>query len=195
MVKTIPSELMVTDVSITNYHRVYSTESMSGIETRRDSGVQWYRGTITLQAYGFDNVRRLNGFLAGLKGKLHPFALPLGGAYANPQIKRNPNLNGAAGIGVTSMKVFHTGGDICAGSVFTVPNDTKLYTLLDDLETNETSALTFTPAFKKAHVNLEEINFMAPVITALLDSNETTVVHQGNGKLSTATISWREQLT
>ncbi|MCV5948106.1 hypothetical protein OFN94_25145, partial [Escherichia coli] len=76
MVKTIPTQLMITDVSITNYHRVYSTESISGIQYRRDSGVQWFKGSITLRAYGYENVRRLNGFLASLKGKLNEFALP-----------------------------------------------------------------------------------------------------------------------
>ncbi|MGZ7642483.1 hypothetical protein [Vibrio parahaemolyticus] len=193
MAKTIPEQLMITDVSITNYHRVYSTESMSGIRYSRDSGIQWFKGTITLQAYGYDNVRKLNGFLASLKGKLNAFALPLGGAYSNPDIVSNPVTSTPHSIGATSIKLFHTGRPIEAGSVFTVPNDTKLYTVLEQVDKGGTYAIT--PALKKAHSKTEPVNFMNPVITAVLDSNETTIEHQGNGKIAKATISWTEHLT
>ncbi|MCQ9070510.1 hypothetical protein [Vibrio alginolyticus] len=193
MVKTIPAQLMITDVSITNYHRVYSTESMSGIRYSRDSGIQWFKGTITLQAYGYDNVRMLNGFLASLKGKLNAFALPLGGAYSNPDILTNPVTSTEHSIGASSIQLFHTGRAIEAGSVFTVLNDTKLYTVLEQVGEGGTYAIN--PSLKTSHAQTEPVNFMNPVITAVLDSNETTIEHQGNGQLASATISWTEYLT
>ncbi|AVF60149.1 MULTISPECIES: hypothetical protein [Vibrio harveyi group] len=192
MVKTIPTQLMITDVSITNYHRVYSTESISGIQYRRDSGVQWFKGSITLRAYGYENVRRLNGFLASLKGKLNEFALPLGGAYSNPQLAVEPYLNGNHSTGNTTISFTYNGTAITAGSVFNLPNDSKLYTVVENVGGD--GNYTIIPALRTDHVNLEQANFKAPIITALLDGNETTIEHEGNGQLASATISWSESL-
>lgn len=187
-----PSQLFISDVSITNYHRVYSTESISGIQYRRDSGVQWYKGEVTLNAYGYENVKRMNGFLAGLKGKLNAFELPLGGAYSNPDLAQNPYLQGGHNIGSNTISVYYSGVPIPQGSVFTVPNETKLYTVLEDIVGD--GVYSITPSFRIEHVNLEEVNFINPVITALLDENETTITHEGNGKLASASISWTEAL-
>jgi len=165
---------------------------MSGIKKRRDSGVQWYRGTITLQAYGYDNVRILNGFLAGLRGTLHAFSLPLGGAYANPNIGSNPNLSKAHAIGSETVALFHTGHAISGGSVFTVPNDTKLYTLLENV--GGSGSYEIIPALRRAVPMTAPLNFLNPSITALLDGNETTIEHSGNGIMAQASLSWSEAL-
>jgi hypothetical protein len=192
MSKLIPSNLMITDVSITNYHRSYSTEAMNGIRKGRDSGVQWFKGNITLQAYGHSNIRLLNGFLASLKGRLYEFALPLNGAYANPKLGRNPTFRVLNTAGSNSIDITHTSNLIGMGSVFTVPNETKLYTLLEDV--GATGVYAITPALKREHTSPEVINFINPSITAVLNDNETTITHEGNGLLATATLSWREYL-
>ena len=192
MSKTIPSCLMITDVSITNYHRVYSTESMSGITNRKDSGIQWFKGSITLKAYGFKNIRSMNGFLASLKGRYKNFSLPLGGAYANLDLPQNPTLSINHVTGSNEIEVFHTSNEIGSGSVFTLPNDTKLYTLLDDLTGSGTYSVT--PALKKDHSKVSVVNFTNPVITAFLDGNETTISHEGNGSIATATLTWSEHI-
>lgn len=191
MANLIPSQLMITDVSITNYHRVYATRSLSGVQLRRDSGIQWFKGEITLQAYGYDNVRLLNGFLANLKGQLNAFELPLKGAYVNKGIGSNPKLSMSLNRGSNKIQINHTGSVIGAGSVFTLPNETKLYTLLEDAPKG-TGGYSIVPSLKASHSYFETVNFMSPVITAVLDSNETTIRHEGNGQLASATIAWNE---
>lgn len=191
MAQTIPSELMITDVSITNYHRVYATRSLSGVQLRRDSGIQWFTGDIKLQAYGYDNVRLLNGFLANLKGQLNEFEIPLSGAYVNPHVDGNPILDGDHTRGDSNITVHYAGTDIAAGSVFTLPNDTKLYTLLEPIDLNY-GYYDIVPALKIPHSTSEKLNFKTPVLTAVLDGNETTIRHEGNGKIATCSISWSE---
>ena len=193
MAKLIPSGLMITDVSITNYHRSYGTESMSGVIIARDSGVQWFKGSITLQAYGYSNVRLLNGFLANLKGRLHEFTLPLNGAYVNPDIGSNPTFRVNHVAGTSLADITHLGSSIGYGSVFNVPNETKLYILAEDA--GGTGVYDIIPALKTAHSALEPINFINPVLTAILEGNETAITHEGNGMIAYATLTWREHLT
>jgi len=194
MAKLIPSNLMITDVSITNYHRSYGTESMSGLRLAKDAGIQWYKGNITLKAHGYSNVRLLNGFLSSLKGRLHEFELPLNGAYANPDIGNNPTFRVVNSVGSNSIDIAHTGSPIVMGSVFNVPNEPKLYILNEEVNGNSQGVYEINPALKKAHTTPEVINFINPVITAVLDGNETTITHEGNGLIASATLSWRENI-
>lgn len=192
-VKTFPTGLMVTDVQITNYHRAYSSESMSGIVYAHDSGIQWYKGTITLKAYGFENIKRLNGFLASIKGRYHAFELPLGGAYGYSDLAANPRLSGEHNKGRSTVFLIQNQSNLSMGSVFTLPNDTKLYTLLEDVDGDGTYSIV--PSLKKSQANLAEANFKNPHITAILDSNETTIRHSEGGLLAEASISWTERIT
>lgn len=195
MSQLIPSELMITDLTITNYHRSYETTSIAGVKLARDSGVQWFKGSITLKAYGYENVRLLNGFLSNLKGRLNPFTLPLKGAYANPDIGSNPTFSKAHSKGSTSISVNKAGSSIMMGSVFNVPNETKLYTLGETLNGNTLGVYSMTPALKIAHTSPEVLNFINPTVTAVLEGNDTTITHEGNGLLATATLTWTESLT
>lgn len=192
MSEVLPSNLMITDVSVTNYHRAYTTESMSGIRSSSDSGIQWYKGTVTIKAYSYENVRLLNGFLVSLKGKLRNFELPLKGAYVNPNIGANPILSSSHSKGNSFININHSGAPIVMGSVFTVPNETKLYTLLETA--NGSGDYPIVPALKLSHAQAEVVNFMNPVITVSLDSNEVTINHESNGQIATATIAWTEAL-
>lgn len=192
MIKTLPPNLMITNVSITNYHRSYGTESMSGVRVARDTGIQWFKGSVTLQAYGYANVRLLNGFLSNLKGKLHHFTLPLKGAYVNPDIGSNPVLYGSHSKGTTVLNMTHVGTLIGMGSVFTIPNEPKLYTLNDNID--GAGSYSVTPALKIDHSSAEVLNFIDPQITAVLDSNETTISHEGNGLMASASLTWTEAI-
>jgi hypothetical protein len=158
-----------------------------------DTGIQWFKGNITLQAHGYSNVRLLNGFLASLKGRHLAFTLPLKGAYCNPDIGVNPTFRVAHSIGNSIVDIRHLGSTIGMGSVFNVPNEPKLYILID--EVNGNGLYDIIPALKAPHTTPEVLNFISPTITAILDGNETTITHEGNGSLASATLSWREQLT
>ena len=195
MSKTIPSELIISDVSIINMHRTYATESISGIQYRRDSGIQKFQGTITLTAEGYEGAKILNGFIAGIKGKLEAFEIQLGGAFSTDGIVSDPVLVGTHNIGSTSLNVSSfSGADIVAGSVFNLPNETKLYTILETLLQTGNSSLTIVPAVKVSHSSSEILNFTDPKFTAILNSNETTITHTQGGLISSAVISWSELL-
>jgi len=89
--------------------------------------------------------------------------------------------------------ITHTGSIIGLGSVFNVPNETKLYILGEDA--NGSGVYDISPALKIAHSSLEQLNFINPVLTAVLEGNETMITHEGSGQLASATLTWREHLT
>ena len=84
MSELIPSNLIISDVAITNQHRTYTTESMGGKFSSRDSGHQRFNGTLTLTAEGgLRGAQTLNGFLASLRGRSNEWLITLGGAYTD----------------------------------------------------------------------------------------------------------------
>ena len=199
--KQIPDSLIISDVTINNYHRVYSTESISGIQNRRDTGIQRFNGSITLTAEGgFIGAKALNLFIMSLRGKYNLFEIELGGAYATPEIissGANPSVNGSHGTGdsTINMKNNVVGAvPIVAGSVFNVDGETKLYTIMDDLPVIESQITNIIPAFKSAHNNVP-MNFLNPTFTAILDDNNTAIEHTEGGLIASVTINWTEDLT
>lgn len=191
----IPSELTISDVEIINHHRTYTSTSIAGVQYRQDTGIQFYKGSITLTAAGFAGAKILNGFIAKLKGRLNSFELTLGGAFGNDGITVPPTLAAPVSLGETAINVStYTGEVVPAGSIFTVPNDTKVYTTLDDLSPTGNTNLKIVPAMKKVHVANEPINFVNPAITVLLDATDTTIIHSEGGLVSEATIMWTELL-
>tara|TARA_Y100001951_G_scaffold105082_1_gene119764 strand:+ start:1985 stop:2488 length:504 start_codon:yes stop_codon:yes gene_type:complete len=163
---------------------------MSGIVNRVDTGIQWFSGDIELTAYGYDAIKVLHGFMMSLRGRLNAFEIKLGGAYGNDKITTNPKLNGAHSIGANNIKVTYGGLKIPYGSVFTLPNDKKLYTLASSITGSGTYSVI--PSLKTTHASTEPCNFKDPVFTAILDANETTINHTMSGKIATASIAWRE---
>ena len=196
MAEQIPSNLIISDVSITNEHRIYTSKSISGIQYRKDSGIQKYYGTITLTASGFDSARILNGFLTKLKGRLNAFEIMLGGAYGYESLSDNPKLAASYNIGSDNISISSYSGDvtISAGSVFTLPNETKLYTILDDVSSAGNSTVDIIPSLKIQHSINETINFINPKFTVILDTNNTTITHTHGGLISSVTLNWTEEL-
>ena len=77
--------------------------------------------------------------------------------------------------------------------MFNVPNDTKLYTVLDEI--TETGTYAVTPAIKRWQAQWSELEFKAPKFTAQLTDNETTITHENNGQIAKANLGWREVLS
>lgn len=192
MAKKIPSNLFITDVSVSNYHRTYTTESISGIVNSVDSGVQWFHGDLELTAIGFDAARTLNGFLASLRGRAERFEIQLGGAYSVSELGVNPVLNVDHSKGSQTLSVNHAGTVVPFGSIFTLPNDPKVYTVLEDI--NGVGTYDIVPALKVAQVSTSPLNFKTPAFTAVLTTNETTTTSEDNGLIHRATIQWRETI-
>jgi hypothetical protein len=192
MARQLPSDVYITNVSVTNYHRAYSTESISGIVDSVDSGVQWFHGDLELTAVGYNATRSLNGFLASLKGRVGRFEIKLGGAYSLAELPFNPTLNVDHSKGAKTLSVNHSGMSVPFGSVFTVPNDPKVYTFLDNL--SGVGTYEVIPALKTAQVSGVPLNFKSPVFTAVLTTNETTITSEENGLINKATIQWRETI-
>jgi len=196
MAEKIPTNLIISDVTITNEHRTYTSKSISGIQYRQDSGIQKYSGSLTLTASGFDSAKILNGFLIKLRGRLNSFELQLGGAYGYDNITTNPKLNASYNIGSETINIspFIGNDKIYAGSVFTLPNETKLYTIIDDIPLYGNPSVGIVPALKIQHNINEDINFINPKFTVILDTNNTTITHNNGGLISSVILTWTEEL-
>lgn len=193
MAETIPSNLIISDVSITNEHRTYTTESMTGKFVSRDSGVQRFRGTLTLTAEDtFRGAQALNGFLAKLKGRLNEFEISLGGAYASDTYDGLATVQSTTAIGSSSINLGGLVGSVHVGQVFNCPNDTKLYTCLTDI--TNSGVIQIVPEIRTTLNISDVLDFKTPKFTAILDSSESTIQHTENGLISSATLNWVESL-
>jgi hypothetical protein len=192
MAKKLPSDVYITDVRVTNYHRAYTTESISGIVDSVDSGVQWFHGDLELTAVGYNSARSLHGFIASLAGRVGRFEIQLGGMYSLSELPFNPTLNVDHSKGSKTLSVNHSGMGVPLGSIFTVPNDPKVYTLLEGI--NGVGTYDVVPALKTSQVSGVPLNFKNPVFTAVLTTNETTITSEESGMINKATIQWRETI-
>lgn len=189
----IPPGLIISDVNVTNIHKVYTTESMSGKFVSRDSGVQRFKGTLRLTALGgFRGGQTLNGFLAKLRGRSREFELELCGTYASDTVITPVMVQTAASIGSTNITIGNYLGSVYSGQVFNGPNDNKMYICLDDATGNST--IEIIPQLKVALEIGNQLNFTNPVFTVVLDSNETTIEHSESGYITSATLNWFESL-
>ncbi len=193
--KTISDLLIISDVTVNSEHRTYSTESISGIVNRRETGIQSFSGSITLTASeGYRGGKVLNAFLMGLKGKYNKFEINLGGTYGNPDVSTNPTLGATANTAADTINVTYVGSAIYAGSVFTFNNSTKLYTIMEDI-TGNNSSVEIIPPLKVGAVASTSLNFIDPVFTVILNSTETSITHTEGGLITSATLEWTEDLT
>jgi hypothetical protein len=190
----IPPLLIISDVSVTNVHKSYITESMSGKFQSRDSGVQRFKGTVKLTAPDtFRGGQTLNGFLAKLRGRLNTFELRLGGTYASDDINTGQVLvNGPHSIGSTTVSIDGYNGNVNSGQVFNAPNDDKMYICLSDVTNFGT--MEIIPALSVSLNNNDILNFLTPSFTVILDSNETTIEHSESGLVTSATLNWTEKI-
>jgi hypothetical protein len=111
----------------------------------------------------------------------------------NPEVGSNPIFRIIHSAGSSRADIRHSGSTIGYGSVFNVPNETKLYTLSETVSGN--GVYDIIPALKRSHSSYSPLNFINPVLTAVLDGNETVITHEGNGMIASATLTWREHLT
>jgi hypothetical protein len=190
----LPSGLIISDVSVTNVHKSYITESMTGKFQSRDSGVQRFKGTVTLTAAGgYRGGQTLNGFLAKIKGRLNKFELQLGCTYASDTIvSGNVSVNGSRSIGSTLVTIDGYNGNVHSGQVFNAPNDDKMYICLDDISNFGT--MEIVPALAVALNDNDILNFTNPSFTVILDSSETTIEHSEAGLITSTKLNWTETL-
>ena len=201
MILTIPDGLIISDVSVTNDYRTYTSESISAKVQSRDTGVQQFSGTLTLTAEDqneFAGARLLNGFVMGLKGRLNQFEIKLGGAFAvDPSsltFGTNPVLSVTHGVGRTKLAVANTNtiNRLYAGTYFTFANDTKMHVLLGDITSS--ASVDMVPAVRVHHNTSDAINVIDPHFTVILDSNETITNHNSGGLIVSVTLNWEEFL-
>ncbi len=192
MAETIPSDLIISEVSITNEHRTYHNESISGKFQTKDSGVQRFKGTLILTARGYSGSQTLTGFLAKLKGRLVEYELELGGAYVSDTISRNPLIDIEAPINSSTVTVNTVVGELKLGQVFNFANDSKLFVCVSDRSDN--GIIDIVPSTRIVAAVGEPLEFISPKLTCVLNSQETTVTHTEGGLISSAMLNWSEVL-
>ncbi|WP_188013160.1 hypothetical protein [Photobacterium damselae] len=144
------AEYIISDVSVTNTTPNFYTESINYIGNALSRGLHRLEVELTVNLTNEQDIRRFNAFMLNNKGRLNPFKLSLlddtdGKGNCNPfYYDAAPMLANDIKIGNDRMILSGISNAIPAGTMFQFPNDTKVYTFLDDVSNNKT--VRFFPA-------------------------------------------------
>ncbi len=157
------AEYIISDVSVTNTTPNFYTESINHIGNALSRGLHRLEVELTVNLTNEQDIRRFNAFMLNNKGRLNPFKLSLlddtdGKGNCNPfYYNAAPMLVNDIKIGNDSMLLSGISSAIPAGAMFQFPNDTKVYTLLEDARANK--AVKFFPATRQNHPLKSKLKF------------------------------------
>ncbi|MCV3290980.1 hypothetical protein LZT28_22655 [Aeromonas media] len=179
--------LSVEDFAIGNV-KVQQTTPNFYTETVSGRVRSYSRGLHTL-LFSFDvwlpydhDVKKMNGFMLNCRGRLNPFVLDLGSSseWFNPLTSpaRRITLGANAGVGQTNLVVVGSTVNISIGEYFQMPNDTKIYVVLNKSGQN----LEIFPPLLVAHKATETLNFENPLPFLRIEKDNFTLDFDGRGK-------------
>ncbi|ENM2831980.1 hypothetical protein AB6Q85_002327 [Vibrio cholerae] len=172
------SDYIVSDVKVKTLTPNFVTESLTGKVNAKSRGLHSleFKFTITLQ--GEKDVRKFNALMLKLRGRLNPFILSLtdttdGKGYFNPLVTdKIIKLTTDTPVGSTNINIAAIGA-VDAGTMFQLPNDTKVYTILDDVKGS--GSVEIYPAIRVAHTaSTNLITTVEPILRLTGDSYEVT---------------------
>ena len=182
----------ISDVSLTEFTPNYNTISLSHIKRSRNRGIHRLDGTFTFTLTGENNKKALRAFLLKVRGRGEVIELNLGCSVFNTEVFGNPQCNGAIGIGADSFSVDGFSSEIPAGALFTLPNDTKVYTATNSVFNN--AVMDVFPPIRKAQVDNSFLNFSDVTLSVNLTEDTQTVAHTEQGIIHTMSFTFQEAL-
>ena len=182
----------ISNVSLTEYTPNYSTTSLSLIKRSRSRGIHRLDGSFDFTLTGENNKKALRAFLLKTRGRGEVIELNLGCDIFDTTIFGNPQCNGAIGIGADSFSVDGFSSEIPAGALFTLPNDTKVYTATNSIFNN--GVMDVFPHIRKSQVDNSPLNFSNVTLSVNLTEDTQTVTHSEQGIIHTMNFTFQEAL-
>lgn len=167
------SDYIISDVKVKTLTPNFLTESLTGKVNAKSRGLHSLQFTFSITLVDDRDVKRFNALMMKLKGRLNPFTLSLldgtdGKGSFNPLVTDAIlRLTNEAKIGDSVIQVA-ANSLIEAGTMFQLPNDSKVYTILDDVRSG---AVEIFPAIRVAHADNTTLKLgVEPLLR--LDSDE-----------------------
>ncbi|HDI3263892.1 TPA: hypothetical protein PMC50_002513 [Vibrio cholerae] len=186
-------DFIVSEVKVKTLTPNFVTESLTGKVNAQSRGLHSLEFSFKVTLEDADDIRKFNALMLKIQGRLNPFVLSLvdeidGEGYCNPLHTPNPiRLSHEAPKGSTRISVNAPQG-VKAGTMFQLPNDTKVYTILDDVRSS--GSVEIYPAIRVAHsINTTLKTTVEPFIRLSDDVFEVDY-----NKVSEVTIKAREVL-
>ncbi|HHG3075762.1 TPA: hypothetical protein ACPVXB_001020 [Vibrio parahaemolyticus] len=148
------TDYIVSDVKVKSYTPNFTTKSINGKVNAKSRGIHQLEFSWKIHLVDEKDIRKFNALMLKIRGQLNPFTLSLidntdGAGYCNPLVTdKNIKLTHEADVGSNHIQV-STVGIIEAGTMFQLPNDTKVYTILDELRS--TGSVEIFPAIRVSH--------------------------------------------
>lgn len=148
------SDYIISDVKVKTLTPNFLTESLTGKVNAKSRGLHFLEVKFKVTLINDSDIRRFNALMLKLKGRLNPFKLSLtddtdGKGYCNPLVTNSHiRLTNDAQIGATHISLSSI-SKVEAGTMFQLPNDSKVYTILDDF--SGARSVEIFPAIRVPH--------------------------------------------
>ncbi|KJR15234.1 hypothetical protein [Vibrio parahaemolyticus] len=192
-IKISDSDYIISDVKVKTLTPNFYTESLTGKGNAKSRGLHSLEFSFKITLINDRDVKRFNALMLKLKGRLNPFKLSLldktdGANHFNPLFSNSRiRLTSLANVGDTHIQIASV-GFVEAGTMFQLPNDSKVYTILDDVTSG--GSVEIFPAIRVTHeVNTNLITSVEPKLRLTSDFYENTY-----DKVSEITLSAKEVL-
>lgn len=194
MAETIPSTLIISNVSIKHNIPTFYNESINLKGNSTDRGIHRLEGTLDLTTTSNKDKRQLEAFLMRLRGRSGEFFLSLPDRFTalDQDLDLAVSTNGAHNIGDTSLTLSIFDGVITEGDMFTIANDKKIYIATTSSELSST--IEIYPPLHKAAADALLVDFGSPTILARLVDDMQTIDYSESGMIHTISLNWVEAL-
>lgn len=175
------AEYLVSDVSITHTTPNFSTVSNNFIHNSVSRGLHRLKVNFTIHLVNEADIRKFEALMLKIRGRLNPFKLSLqddtdAKGHCNPlAFNARPMCVSDVSVGQNNITLNNFSGVIPAGTKFSLPNDSKVYTILDDVKSGKT--VEVFPAIRIAHPAKTPLN-LKPVLTLRLEADEFTIKYE-----------------
>ncbi len=187
----LSSDLFITDYKLTSVNPAWSARSASGKVLSRTQDYQYFEGSVTVFCRTRKAVRQLQAFVAARQGVVVPFYLRLPDQETLETISGNPRVNGTYTAKSDHLELTGYRGVLSAGDKFTIDNDSKVYTLLND--SPEQTTVYISPRLQKPVVNLSAIT-LDPKYYCRLKSDQFSFSMKDTTHSMKIKLEWEEVL-
>lgn len=189
----LPEKGIISDVIINHNIPNFKTQSMSLIEKTKARGLHRLEGSVNFTVG--DDIqaqKELTAFIINTQGSLNEFELDLPRHYKSENLTTNPIVNTDYGIGTNQLNLTGFTETIYAGSCFTIPNDTKIYFVKNNVNPGEVA--TIFPALRQRLLANSVIEFINPVIMVRFSEDIQSISNDESGFILTTSIDFKEAL-
>ncbi|EDM66194.1 hypothetical protein PE36_00315 [Moritella sp. PE36] len=192
MIITLPSEIVISNVELTENIPNFVTESLNMKIKSRSRGLHRLEGSMDINiGKSVQAQKAWRGFLVNIQGRFNEFQIDLPLMFKS-EIIRNPTMQLANGIGSNEIALSVFVGTLYAGSMITFLNDTKIYTVLENVIGGGT--MKIYPALRQAQLSNSTIEAVNPVITAKFTDDSQSYSLTENGFQLESSMEWVEHL-